>query len=202
MSEIRKLQTASELAIQNMPEAIMQTLKTALMLVTQTATGKFMIQTGTGKRSKFPGVNVPVDASRLTMRTANLVRSLIRGDHPQHIQELQIRGQLFIGSVGTRVKYARIHEQGGVIPSHQISITERMRKKFWAMFYVSGREEFKFAALTKKNAITIPDIVMKARPYLEPAIQDDETQQSIVEQLGAGYQAEVKEAMRSALKMA
>jgi len=53
--------------------------------------------------------------------------------------------------------YAAIQNYGG-----KIRITEKMRKKMWALFYETGDPMFKAIALTKKKFITLP-----AKGYFE-----------------------------------
>jgi len=49
------------------------------------------------------------------------------------------------------MEYSEIHNEGG-----EIDISENMRKYFWAMFYKTGNEDWKWLALTKLNSFTIP----------------------------------------------
>ena len=53
--------------------------------------------------------------------------------------------------VDSNIKYAKIHNEGGVIP-----ITPKMRRYFWAMFKQTGDSYFKGMALTKKTEFVIP----------------------------------------------
>ncbi len=59
--------------------------------------------------------------------------------------------------------YAAIHEHGG-----SIVITSQMRSFFWAMWFETGEEKWKFMAITPKNRL-----IIEARPYLEPAMDDE-----------------------------
>lgn len=56
-------------------------------------------------------------------------------------------------TVGTSSKYARIHNQGGIITQ---KVTKRQRAFFWAMFYRTGNDAFKAAALSKTIRVRIP----------------------------------------------
>lgn len=47
--------------------------------------------------------------------------------------------------------YAAIHNEGGVL---NIPITPRARKFFWAMWYATNNEKWKWMAITKKERIT------------------------------------------------
>ena len=49
------------------------------------------------------------------------------------------------------MKYSKIHNEGGTI-----RITEKMRKFFWAKYYETRDESWKYMALTKKSVIAIP----------------------------------------------
>ena len=53
--------------------------------------------------------------------------------------------------VDSNIKYAKIHNEGGVIP-----ITPKMRRLFWAKFKETGDPIFKGMALTKKTEFVIP----------------------------------------------
>jgi len=53
-------------------------------------------------------------------------------------------------NLGTDVPYARIHNEGGTI-NQSISITPKMRKFFWAMFYKTGDVKYKYMALKRGN---------------------------------------------------
>lgn len=61
--------------------------------------------------------------------------------------------------IGTPVKYAKIHNEGGEIQQN-ISITPKMRKFAWAKYYETKKPSWKGLALTKKKeinrTITIP----------------------------------------------
>lgn len=48
--------------------------------------------------------------------------------------------------------YAEIHNNGGTL---NIPITARSRKFFWMMYKVSGKEKWKWMALTKKERFTV-----------------------------------------------
>lgn len=65
------------------------------------------------------------------------------------------------------VPYAAIHEFGGTIT---ISITQKMRSFFWAMYIETKEENWKYMALTKKTEF---EVVMGERAYIAPAIEDE-----------------------------
>lgn len=74
-----------------------------------------------------------------------------------------------IAEVYTHIKYAKIHNEGGVI-----AVSSRMRRYFWAMYKATGQPHYKYMALSKE--ITIPqrqfmDIEGKGMsPFLERRI--------------------------------
>jgi phage gpG-like protein len=92
------------------------------------------------------------------------------------------RGENFIEwEMGAGLPYARIQQQGGVIPEHSIPITAKMRRFFWAMYYQSGDEKWKFMALIKQGgSVYIPTIIIDSRRYFK--IYDD-MEQYIIEAL-------------------
>lgn len=53
---------------------------------------------------------------------------------------------------GAGIPYAAIQNNGGII---KVRVTNRMRKYFWYMFYKTGKEHWKFMALTKKRVLRI-----------------------------------------------
>ena len=55
-------------------------------------------------------------------------------------------------SAGDGVPYAEIHNNGGTI---NVTVTEKMRKYFWYIFKKTGKEQYKWMALTKKESISI-----------------------------------------------
>jgi phage gpG-like protein len=72
--------------------------------------------------------------------------------------------------VGTNLAYARIHHEGGNIKQ---TITDKMKKYFWAKFYETKIEKWKFMALSKQGMLNIH---IPARPYL---FLDDDDEKSI-----------------------
>lgn len=69
-------------------------------------------------------------------------------------RSLTIRKQnwpdIIIASEG--VDYARIHNEGGTL---KVLITESMRRYFWAMYYETGQEAYKYMAITKETYFKI-----------------------------------------------
>ena len=104
-------------------------------------------------------------------------RDYLRGPRPQKVKsegllksrintQTERKGDVIETHVGSDVIYARIQELGGT--THP-SVTERMRKFMWFMFYKTKDDKFKRMALTKKNRLTVK---IPERPYLRPAIKD------------------------------
>lgn len=55
-------------------------------------------------------------------------------------------------TAGEGLNYAAMHNEGGKIT---VRVTPKMRKFFWAMFYKTGVEKWKFLAMTKKTKFII-----------------------------------------------
>jgi len=55
-------------------------------------------------------------------------------------------------SAGRNLPYAAIHNEGGTIT---VTVTDKMRRYFWAMYYRTGQDRYRGMALTKKNKFTI-----------------------------------------------
>jgi len=62
------------------------------------------------------------------------------------------RGEVEVTAGNQHVKYARIHNEGGTV---RVPVTQRARRFFWAMFYETSDEKWKWMALTKKQSFTI-----------------------------------------------
>lgn len=90
-----------------------------------------------------------------TMRTGNLLNSISTG------KTVEQSGDTIIGSIGpVGVKYAAIHEFGGITPPH--IILPRVAK---VLRFQMGRQEV-FARYVNHPGSKIP-----ARPYLRPALE-------------------------------
>lgn len=63
------------------------------------------------------------------------------------------------------VPYAAIHEFGGVI---HVPVTARMRRFFWAKFFETNNERWKFMAISNKTEFVIQ---IDARPFAGPGLQ-------------------------------
>jgi len=198
VSDVLKLNRAARRAAEKLPAIIAQTMRDALTLIGNTAATKFMVVSGTGKGSKLPGADSPVNPSMLTWRSGRLARSLFRRDNPENITRVFIEGDQFVGEVGTRVPYAAIHEYGGTIPARVQPITPRMRSFFWARWYATGGEKWKHMALKRKSpALNIPAISMPARPFLSPTTEDGVVREGVM----ALFANRVSSALASTMRM-
>lgn len=93
--------------------------------------------------------------SGLKVRSGTLLNSI-----QKHVTQ---NGNLVIGTIGPEnVPYAGIHEEGGVIPSHRI---EPRHTK--ALRFMGGNGQFWFS-----KGHQVPDITIKPRPYLKPALEE------------------------------
>jgi phage gpG-like protein len=97
-----------------------------------------------------------VSGDVLHVRTGHLRDSL----GPPSVQEVQggVAGQL-----GARVKYAAIHEFGGVIPAHTV-----YAKHASALRWIGPDGRARFA-----KSVRIPAITMPKRPFLQPAFDEE-----------------------------
>lgn len=142
---------------------VTKTLTGAMMLAFQAVglkstqeymTRSHVISGGTGYNIGTAG------SSKLNIRSGRLARSLIggfdfsggSGGQDESIREIQITGNTITGTYGSSVPYANIHEKGGTITGNPYLIFRI--GPFWY----------------KKRSVTIP-----ARPFLEPALEDSET---------------------------
>jgi phage gpG-like protein len=80
--------------------------------------------------------------------------------------ETKRTGPVIETKVGTNVEYAAIHEFGGVV---RPTVTDKMRKMAWAMFFKTKDDKWKGLALTSKNKLRIR---IPSRPFLRPAVRD------------------------------
>lgn len=88
------------------------------------------------KKSTYPGAR------------ATMVRS---GNTRREIKKIQISESRVVVGIANHNHYAKIHNEGGKIP-----ITPKMRRFFWAKFKETGKDYWKWLALTKKSFIEIP----------------------------------------------
>ncbi len=154
----------------------------ALDMIGQTAVADFFITTGGGSPN----------STKLTMRSGRLAASLVgafrfsqtklpRGlgtfqakqiqgtgagiGKKESIREVTVTRGKVTARIGSRTPYAGAHESGSLI---SITVTEKMRRFFWAMFAKTGDEKWKWMALSRKSSFTIP---LRSRPYLKPAMR-------------------------------
>jgi len=210
MSSLDAIAKQMDRVARRLPELVTRTMRDALKNVAQTAATKYMIETGINFDINRPNVKsrgAAVDPERLTWRTGALANSLVRdlgeaNEDAQAIQRVERSGESFIGTLGSKLPYAAIHEKGGTIPEHRLTITDQMRKFFWATFYEStksgtGDESLWKAMALTQNALLIPEIPMKARPYLAPAITDKQVVDSNRRMFGLRVRALLVEELRA-----
>lgn len=90
-------------------------------------------------------------------------------------------------TISSNKAYAAIHQFGGTI-KQSIRISDRMRKYFWARYFSTGEERFKWMALTKKQVIN-RTIRVPARPFITLTEGDiQEIQDTIVDALKLKYE--------------
>lgn len=98
-----------------------------------------------------------------------------RSGGPSHlVQTGKLRRSIQSVITGNRLKftssepYAAIHNEGG-----EITVTERMKKYFWAKFKQTGQQHWKYLALVKTGSkITIPKRqFLGSSPEVERAIE-------------------------------
>lgn len=110
------------------------------------------------------GGDGPNTGDKLRVQSGDLTRSLIPGQDGS-ISSLVVTpdGRLKL-RIGTALIYGRIHETGGFIESKGA-----MHKYFWARYYETGDEHFKWGALAveRDGGINIP-----ARPWFSPAEEE------------------------------
>jgi hypothetical protein len=123
------------------------------------------------------GEKAPTNASRLTTRTGRLMRSIApgggvftAGGSREQIREVIVKDRMVIAVFGSKVEYLPPHEYGGAMPAREMTVTDKMRKFFWAKMYETGDEKFKGMALSQK--ISIPGYNMPHRPVITPAAKE------------------------------
>jgi hypothetical protein len=115
------------------------------------------------------GMGKPSDKTKLTTRTARLLRSIVgaRGQEwggKESIRKVRITKTKFEAEAGTKVPYAPAHEFG--TPARTDLVTSKQRKFFWAMFFKTNEPKWKGAALSKG----IHRKTYGGRPFLAPAM--------------------------------
>lgn len=89
----------------------------------------------------WPGRKSGADGRGILLRTAHL-RDSIRVLDSSPLQIV----------FGTSAPYAQIHNEGGTI---LVNVTDKSRRFFWFMYKATGKESWKWMALTKKNQLAI-----------------------------------------------
>lgn len=85
----------------------------------------------------------PSQIHLLLMKSSALKDSISITEKTQNLVEI---------TAGEGIPYADIHNSGGAI---QVRVTEKMRKFYWRMFYISGDIKWKRMALTNKDSFII-----------------------------------------------
>lgn len=88
------------------------------------------------KKSTYPGAR------------ATMIRS---GNTRREIKKIQVSESKVVVGIANHNHHAKIHNEGG-----KILVTPKMRRFFWAKFKETGKEYWKWMALTKKTHIVIP----------------------------------------------
>jgi phage gpG-like protein len=128
-------------------------------LVAQRATGKAPIDTGRLKRSITYGHS-----------TGNVI---------QQGRPYSTAGDRRAIDVGTNVEYAAIHEFGGKIPAHTITPRVKQALAFKWPNAPAGMEPGKSGLFVFKK-VNHPGAIIKAQPYLRPAIKESKTDIALI----------------------
>jgi hypothetical protein len=202
MSELKKIAAMSDAQLRALHTSVLGSMRESLRLMALASTSKYMVRTqGPRSKGKLPLNTIAANPTTLTQRTGELARALTHTDHPQNVQFVREDG--LSAELGLKSEYARkygIHETGGTIPSHQIPITEKMRRFFLAKWLESDKQDGMWLAMTskKKKSVTIPDVQMPKRAFLEPVTRDADVKQDI----GNIFAKRVPESMREAMRVA
>lgn len=148
-----------------LPKTLQQIVKIADIRIGARSVGTYM------RNAKGEGARKEADEGPLRSVSSRLARAMQSKDSGSG-REFLIKSRLTLTSIlfskELLVPYAFIHEKGGEIT---IPVTQRMRSFFWAMYFQTSDEKWKHLAITKKTSFMID---MKARPYVEPSINDEE----------------------------
>jgi hypothetical protein len=128
--------------------------------VMQAYIGSNMVNTGLKTRI------APSTNARLEINTGNLFRSFAKGG-VGNIYKTKVSGDLYELEYGSSLPYAKIHEYGGFIESKG-----KMHKYFWARYFATKNNYFKFLALhtTKTKNNSNPGVRIPKRPYFAPSV--------------------------------
>jgi len=119
---------------------------------------------------RFSSVDLPKTIKRLIGDKIKTSTSGFDGGKKESIRKVKVSGKQFEGIIGSKVPYARIHEEGGVL--HPAN-TSKAKAFFWGMYYETRIEKWKYMALSPKSQF---DVSIKARPYLRPAVEKSRDQ--------------------------
>jgi hypothetical protein len=108
-----------------------------------------------------PDPNTRNTTSMVYERSGGLKRGFIPGQAGS-LSKVTVTPQGVDFTVGTTSIVALVQEYGATI-----TITEKMRKFFWAKYAETGADMWRGLALTKKSVITIPP-----RPFFSKALQE------------------------------
>jgi len=133
--------------------------------IARMATTRFSTRSVQTYMQEGPKVRQPGDDGGLIKQTGRLARAVKGGAGSKN--RIEVSGRTINFIIEIFVPYAAIHEFGGEI---SIPVTAKMRSFFWAMFYDTKDEKWKFMALTKK---TVFKIDMPKRSYIQPALDDE-----------------------------
>lgn len=150
--------------IEQLEQRLPEIIKGALKRVPVLFQGYIGVQFGDTGRKGSNFVAPKNTSNRLRIDTGRLFRSFLPNSADNILQFTQ-NGTQFGVTIGTKVPYAQIHEEGGTISQPR---SQKQRRFFWAMYYQTKDEKFKFAAISPKPlTIRIP-----ARPYFKPATDE------------------------------
>ena len=146
-------------SLTDIEKRIPEIVKGALKRVPVLFQGYIGVQFGDGR-----GENKRNTTNRLNIQSGRLFKSFLPNS-PDNFFRVSQSGTRYSVEIGTNVPYARIHEEGGTITQPR---SQKQRRFFWAMYYKTKDEKFKYAALSAKPlTINIP-----ARPYFKPATEE------------------------------
>lgn len=134
--------------------------------------------------------------NKLGIRTSRLSRSILdavefatnpTGGTRESIRKIVVRNRSFLGRFGSKVPYARIHEEGGTIRPKSarvltIPVTAQAQKagsprSFGGDLHFrfsGGRPLGLFDPVGKMQYVAKDSVTIPARPYLEPALKKSE----------------------------
>lgn len=127
------------------------------------AIGTYMVDRKTAEPGERAGDVLGIRTGRLARSLTGAAKSGVRESE----NEVELQGFVLHIRKGSKVPYAYIHEFGGEILQR---VSEAQRGFFWHLFMETGQEMYRAMALSRELRIRI-----QARPYLGPALTDEET---------------------------